>query len=341
MLLAACLLAIAVGVLVVSLPRSGPASDQLAGSRTPASNPVDAQTVARNKAIAWILQQVDRAALVSCDPQVCRALVRAGFPSGNVSQLGPASNDPLGSALVVVTTPVRAQYRSRLASVYAPAIIASFGSGANRIDIRLVYPGGAAGYDAVRQTDLRHRKAVGAELLANSHIKASAAARAQLLSGDVDPRLPELLAYMADRHPVRITDFVDQSPGGGPASLLRSVDLATVVSAAQMTRAAYVGWMYALIGQQQAEYRPASWQTAHAACWRVRAEDRVRRAEPAQLAGVRAWSARTGPDASRCAAGAPSRSPPSRREDAADLQRVDLGKVRKKQEDNSCIRHFR
>jgi predicted Ser/Thr protein kinase len=259
-LLAACLLAAAVGMLVVNLPRPGPASDQLAGSRTPVSKAIDAQTLARNKAVTWILQQVDRAALVSCDPQVCRALVSAGFPSGNVSQLGPASNDPLGSSLVVVTGPIRAQYRSRLASVYAPAIIASFGSGAARIDIRLVYPGGTASYDAVRQTDLRHRKAVGAELLANSHIKASAAARAQLLGGDVDPRLPELLAFMADRHPVRITDFVDQSPGGGPASLLRSVDLATVVSAAHMTPAAYVGWMYALIGQQRAEYRPASWQ---------------------------------------------------------------------------------
>jgi serine/threonine protein kinase len=259
-LLAACLLAAAVGVLVVNLPRPGPASDQLAGSHTPVSTAIDAQTVARNKAVSWILQQVDRAALVSCDPQVCGALVSAGFPAGNVSQLGPTSNDPLGSALVVVTTPIRAQYKSRLASVYAPAIIASFGSGAARIDIRLVYPGGAASYDAVRQTDLRHRKAVGAELLANSHIKASAAARAQLLSGDVDPRLPELLAFMADHHTVRITDFVDQSPGGGPASLLRSVDLATVVSAAHMTHAAYVGWMDAIIGQQRAEYRPASWR---------------------------------------------------------------------------------
>jgi len=254
-LLAACLLAAAVGVLLVNLLRPG----QLAGSHPPVNKAIDAQTLARNKAVTWILRQVDRAALVSCDPQVCRALVSAGFPVGNVSELGPASNDPLGSALVVATGPIRAQYRSRLA-VYAPAIIASFGSGAARIDIRLVYPGGAASYGAVRQTDLRERKAVGAELLANSHIKASAAARAQLLSGNVDPRLPGLLAFLADHHPGRITDFVDQSPGGGPASLLRSVDLATVVSAAHMTRAAYTAWMDAFIGQQQAEFRPASWQ---------------------------------------------------------------------------------
>ena len=47
----------------------------------------------------------------------------------------------------------------------------------------------------------------------------------------IDPRLPQLLAIMADSHPVRIVDFVNQSPGGGPASLLRSVDLATTLTA--------------------------------------------------------------------------------------------------------------
>jgi hypothetical protein len=158
---------------------------------------------------------------------------------------------------VVATAPIRAQLGSRLASVYAPAVIASFGSKTARIDIRLVYPGGAATYKPDERTALSHRKTAGAELLANSHIKASATARAQLLSGDVDPRLPQLLAIMAGRHPVRIVDFVDQSPGGGPASLLRSVDLATVDSAAHMTPSAYLGWMQAFIDAQRAQYHPS------------------------------------------------------------------------------------
>ena len=92
--------------------------------------------------------------------QVCTNLVSAGFPSGNLVTLGPTSNDPLGSTLVVATGPIRAQYGSRLVSVYAPAVIASFGSGNARIDIRLVYPGGAAKYrrrsagGAARQEDV-------------------------------------------------------------------------------------------------------------------------------------------------------------------------------------------
>jgi len=256
-LLAAGLLVAAVGVLAFNLPRHGTASERLAGSHTPVTNKLAAEAQARKQAVTWILGQVSRAAVVSCDPQVCADLVSAGFPSANLLTLGPTSNDPLGSALVVATAPIRAQYGSRLASVYAPAIIASFGSGTARIDVRLVYPGGAAGYGAVQGTALRARKVAGAQLLANSQIAASATARTQLLSGDVDPRLPQLLAIMTGSHPVHIVGFINQSPGGGPASLLRSVDLATVDSTAHLTRAAYLSWMQAFIGAQRAQYRPA------------------------------------------------------------------------------------
>ena len=56
---------------------------------------------------------------------------------------------------------------------------------------------------------------------------------------------------------MHIVDFVNQSPGGGPASLLRSVDLATADGAAHLRRGAYVGWMRGFIDVQRAEYRPA------------------------------------------------------------------------------------
>src|SRR5690242_2773613 len=259
-LLAVGLLVAAAAMLAINLPRHGAASGRLAGSHAQVNSELAAEAAARKQAVAWILAQVSRAAVVSCDTQVCTKLVSAGFPSGNLLTLGPTSNDPLGSALVVATGPIRAEYRSRLVSVYAPAVIASFGSGNARIDIRLVYPGGAARYRADQQAALRDRKGAGAELLANSQIGASAAAKAQLLSGDVDPRLPQLLAIMAQSHPVQIADFVDQSPGGGPASLLRSVDLAAVDSAAHMTRGKYLGWMQAFLGAQRAQYLPAPLQ---------------------------------------------------------------------------------
>jgi predicted Ser/Thr protein kinase len=217
-----------------------------------------AEAAVRTRAINWILHQVSRAAVVACDSQICADLQSRGFPSANLLTLGPQSTDPLGSDLVVSTADIRAQYRGRLASVYAPAVIASFGSGNGRIDILLDFPGGTAKYRLVQRAALRDRKAAAAQLLTNRHIKFSATAKAQLLSGSIDPRLPVLIAAMAHAYPLQIADFSGQSPGGGPASLLRSVDLATVDPAAHLTPSAYLGWMQSFIHAQRAQLRPRS-----------------------------------------------------------------------------------
>jgi serine/threonine protein kinase len=255
--LTSILLVAGAGGLALILLLRGASSEQPVGGHAGTSQELAAEAAARTQAVTWILQQVSRAAVVSCDSQVCADLASRGFPPGNLLRLGPGSNDPLGSDLVVATAAIRAQYGGRLASVYAPAIIATFGSGNARIDIRLVFPGGTAKYRAVQRAALRARKAASAQLLVNKRVTLSAAARAQLLSGEIDPRLPLLIAAMAASHPVHIVDFVDQSPGGGPASLLRSVDFATADGAAHLTRGAYLGWMRAFIDVQRAEYRPA------------------------------------------------------------------------------------
>jgi hypothetical protein len=244
-----------VGGLAFNLPQRGASSEQLAGSRTPTSQELAAEAAARTEAITWILHQVSPAAIVSCDALVCGKLAGSGFSSSHLSQIGPTSNDPLDSELVVATATVRNLFGSRLA-VYAPAIIASFGTGNARIDIRWVYPGAATAYSAALPAALRIRKGADAQLLTNSNIRFSATARAQLLSGQIDPWLPLLLVIMAYRHPLYVVDFASQSPGGGPASLLRWVDLATNVPAAHLTRSAYLGWMQSFMHTQRAEYQP-------------------------------------------------------------------------------------
>ena len=253
-MLSLILLVAGAGGLAFTLSPRGASSERLTGNHVQNSQ-LATEAAARTRAISWILHQVSPAAVVSCDEQICADLVSDGFPSSQVSPLEPGSNDPLGSTLLVATATVRNQFRDRL-GLYAPALIASFGTGKARIDIWWIYPDGAAAYRAALPATLRARKAADAQLLNNSNIQFSTTAKEQLLSGQIDPWLLLLVVTMAHYHPLQVADFTSQSPGGGPASLLRWVDLATTVKAAHLTRAAYLGWMQSFLRTQRAEYLP-------------------------------------------------------------------------------------
>ena len=255
--LGSALLVAGLGGMAFALAGPGtPPARPTGGRHAGTSPPFDNETAVRNRAVIWIMHQVSRAAVVGCDAQVCTDLHSRGMPYANLLTLGPQSNDPLGADLVVDTATVRAQFRDRL-HVWAPAIIAAFGSGNARIEIRLEFPGGATSYRAVQGAYLRARKLADVQLLTNSSIKLSATATAQLRSGEIDPRLPELIALMVHYHPLQIVDFGDQSPGGGPASLLRSLDLATADPPAHLTSSAYINWMRSFIRAQRSKYHPA------------------------------------------------------------------------------------
>jgi hypothetical protein len=128
--------------------------------------------------------------------------------------------------VVVATASVRNQFGARLASVYAPAVIASFGSGPGRIDIRATASDGTAADASARAADRRARVSAGAQLLRNSRIAVAPGARAALSEGDVDPRLLMLLAALAVQQPVRVSAFGDPSPGASQAVPLRSAQIA-------------------------------------------------------------------------------------------------------------------
>jgi len=242
------------GGTALMLSKGGTPPKRPAGGHGGINGALNNEAAIRARAVTWIMRQVSPSAVVSCDVVVCDDLASKGFSSSNLWPLGPQSNDPLNSILVVATAGIRAQFGARLASVYAPAVIASFGSGNARIDIRLVFPGGTTAYRSVEQAAARTRKSADAQLLTNSRITFSPAAKSQLRIGNIDPRLPQLIAAMIVEHPVQIVDFGDHSPGGGPASLLRSVDLATPDTAAHLSSTAFATWIHQLLHVQRAQY---------------------------------------------------------------------------------------
>jgi hypothetical protein len=196
------------------------------GSSTAVPAPAVSAAAIRGLAGRWIAKQVSPGAIVACDPAMCATLQANGLPLGDTLVLGSGASDPLGSDVVVATTAIRDQFGSRLSEVYAPDVIARFGSGNARIEIRAVAPDGAAAYRAALSADLLARKAAGAQLLLNSRIEVSAMARGQLAAGEPDSRLLITLAALAPLHALYIAAFGDAGQGASPSMPLRSVSLA-------------------------------------------------------------------------------------------------------------------
>jgi hypothetical protein len=221
------------------------------------SRPPAARAAIRAQAAAWVAEQVSPDATVSCDAVMCAALRAHGFPAGKLVMLGPASPDPVPSDVVVQTAAVRALFGSSLVTGWAPAVLASFGSGPGAITVRVVAPHGAAAYQASLHAGLAGRKRSGTALLHQFRITASATARSQLASGQVDSRLLAALAALAGHQPVDIIQFGNVGPGASPGIPLRFADLAESVPAAHIDAGAYMRAAWAILSAADPRIRPA------------------------------------------------------------------------------------
>jgi hypothetical protein len=164
---------------------------------------------------------------------MCAALSRRGIPAGDMLVLGPAASDPLGSDVVLETAALRAQFGNRLAGVYAPLILASFGTGQARIAVRAVAPDGTAACLVALAADLRARRSVGRELLRDPRLEFTSPASAQLAAGRADARLLITLAAMAASQPLRVLGFGDAGPGASPGLPSRAAQLEVPAAVAQ------------------------------------------------------------------------------------------------------------
>ncbi len=222
------------------------------------SQSIAAETVARNAAVAWVTSQVGSNIVVACDAVVCAELAQHNFPAGNLNVLQPAAPDPYGSVLVIATADIRSQFGGKLTRVYAPQVIASFGSGTNRIDIRVIAQQGPAAFRAALNADLATRQSLGTELLHNRAVTASPSVRAELSSGQVDERLLTTIAFLTHQQPVDIVAFGTDAPGASQGVPLRFAYLADSDAASHLTGSAYLQTLIALVHAQIPPYVPLS-----------------------------------------------------------------------------------
>ncbi len=228
-LVALIIVAVAAGAASVAIARAGgPTTPAHATARTaehPSSAALTAAADTRHQAAVWIAAQVSHATIVACDPLMCAALQQRGFPAADLAPIGAGSGDPLGAGIVVATLAVRSQLGPRLAQVYAPGVIASFGAGASLVQVRVVPAGGAAAYVPAQLADLKARKTGGIELAGNKAVNAPAQVKAELTTGQVDVRLLITLAALTHTSRLQIASFSDGGPGAGVSAPLREATL--------------------------------------------------------------------------------------------------------------------
>jgi hypothetical protein len=208
----------------------------------PPSSPVSAalarhEAAVRREAAAWVAQQVSRGVAVSCDQAMCAALEARGFPQHDLLVLGPVSLDPRHSDVVVETSAVRALFGTSLDQAWAPAVLASFGSGPAGITVRVVAAHGTVAYQTALGGELAAGKAAGASLLADRRISVPAPARAQLIAGLVDPRLLSALTALSRHLPVSIVQFGNIGTGASAGVPFRFADLSQAGQAGQAGQA--------------------------------------------------------------------------------------------------------
>jgi len=232
-----------------------PTASSGAGPGTPAA--LRAAAATRGQAAEWIAQQVLPSALIGCDPLMCQALEADDVSASRLLVVQPSTPDPLGAEVIVATQALRSQFGPRLVTVYAPLLLASFGSGAQRIDVRYIVPGGAAAFEASLAPARRARIGAGEQLLRNKNVRASPQARQALVAGDVDPRLLVTLSLLSHRMSLRLLAFDDPSPGASPDVPFRGAEIGAAASADLSAMLAFLA--------QQTTYQPSHYGEARIA----------------------------------------------------------------------------
>jgi hypothetical protein len=225
-------------------------------SRHTAAPPDGSGSTLRNTAAAWIAQQVSPNDVVSCDLAMCQTLEAYGVSTGNLLVMNPGDDHLQNSEVVVSTATIRHLFGSRLDSDYAPTVIASFGSGKAKIEVRVVASHGAKVYLSQIGSDLRQRKTLGSALATYSPLVLPTAAKGQMDAGQVDSRI--LIMFSPLLHQagsITVLGFGDSGPGASPDVPLRSVYLA------ETGGMAHVREVLALLHAQKYPFRPARAET--------------------------------------------------------------------------------
>lgn len=221
------------------------------GSASGSNGALSAAQAARSRAATWVTEQITASAMIACDSFMCSTLQSDGVVASRLITVQATTPDPLGADVVVATSSIRSQFGRSLVSEYAPQLLATFGSGASRVDVRAVAPDGAAAFNQAERADLADRQRAGGELIRNDSLIGEKDA-GQIRAGRVDSRLLITLASLLSQRPVDVGSFEVTAPGA--PILYREV---TIVDAPGQTGTAALRADLSQVRTQPSSYQPA------------------------------------------------------------------------------------
>jgi hypothetical protein len=199
----------------------------------------DDSDAARREADRWIVQNVPPNRRLIVDDALWADLVEAGMSTNQVA--GYTTFDAGTDVgieperrwqdydVVVSVDSVRAfpdRYPDVRAALHGSAVLAVFGTGKDRVEVRKIVPGGAdrtGTASPARGHDAATALKAGAELARNPAVALAPAARRALVAGRVDQRIMTTLVAVAAGRPVSVDSFSSDPAEAGTGAPYRSV----------------------------------------------------------------------------------------------------------------------
>lgn len=175
------------------------APSRLVQSARPAAPPA-----ALTAALAWVHRSLSPGSTIAADASTAATLRRGGFPLA--IDVGSAAGrlSTVDYLIDVASDSTSAEQRVRARSLP----LALFGSAADQVSVREVFPGGVTSARTRDAADARLRVEAGRELLTNPRLAPDAATRAELAVGALDFRVETVLSDLAGTDQVAVGDLV-------------------------------------------------------------------------------------------------------------------------------------
>ncbi len=218
---------------------------------------------------AWLVENVRRDQRLIVDEAVWVDLVEEGFQPDNVLPFDRADADPRVHAggydgwrsyhFILLTETVRLALpaaRDLRVAVDGSSPVAEFGHGDATVEVRQIWPAGAAALEVDARQRAGARRRAGSSAARNPALQFEPTAARALRNGEVDERLLTMIVGLAAEHRLAVADFVHMPGEAAAGAPSRAVEISAVDGRPARLGSPAVSKVRAFLDRQRSGFRP-------------------------------------------------------------------------------------